>query len=330
MAARATTTDMRRLFGGATGDVNFNPIPGLENKVLPLPAKGDSLAELADKMDALRKVVEHHHSLAVATGMQAAAHKTIDPREHAMQEMGVVEKEQYLAWEAGARLSDFDPATSREPRSKWNGGDVSLARWVKGLKAMYSNDQLNEEHAVWFAVHASFMVPTITAYVKILNAGRGMVDEEGKLLPEEMAEYQTSRRILADAAFQVQEIKKVINDYTARIGRAEDVVLARIRYYQRRVGEKPKPEAPENRNRRKRGLPTFGAPNDLGSMVGGGREARRRRIDLGTGGGDVASGDPAITRMRSPEYAPQSPRLAGDDGDTAMPSIETVTGNIRA
>ncbi|APP91270.1 hypothetical protein [Fusarium graminearum dsRNA mycovirus 5] len=299
--------DMRQMFAGATRDVSFNPIPGLENAYLPIPTKTDSLSQLSKKMIDLRKIVESGHSLAVATGMRGAAFDTINPEEKAVAEMGVAEKEQYLAWKGGARLSDFDPATSREPTNKWNGSMATLDKWLRGLRAMYADETLQREHAVWFAVRAPFMVPTITAHVKVLTAGKSMVDQHAKLRPEEMAEYQSAKRILADTAYRVQVIKREINKLTQEIGRAEDVVLTRVRHYQQKVGTKERNEAPENRNRKRRGMPALGAPTDLGGMTGNGREARRRRVDLGPSAGDEPAFVTAMAGARSPEYRPTSP-----------------------
>jgi len=119
-----------------------------------------------------------------------------------------VEKEQYLTWKRGERLQDFDKDTCREPLDKWPGAMSRLDKWVMGLRAMYLDDTLGREHAIWFAVNADFMVPTIMAHVRVLQAGKSMVDQHGILRPEQMAEYQTARRILANTSFRVQQIKQ--------------------------------------------------------------------------------------------------------------------------
>nr|WEI52981.1 coat protein [Beauveria bassiana dsRNA mycovirus 1] len=315
------TTDMRNLFGGAKAKVSFDAIPGLSGHTLPVPERGDTLKRLAAKTTALRRVIESGHSLAVATGMKAAAFNTVDPEEKAIAEMGVVEKEQYMAWRGGARLGDFNRLTSLEPTNKWNGSTSTLDRWVMGLRRMYEDEEIGRENAVWWAVHADFLVPTITAHVKVLNAGRSMVDKLAKLSPEEMAEYQTARRILADTAYRVQTIKREINQLTQEIGRAEDVILTRVRHYQQTVGEKTRADAPENRARKRRNLPTFGAPTDLGGLAGEGREARRRRLNVATVDEDM-TGSPQARPERegSPTYAPQSPQYNTED----MTGVEDV------
>lgn len=314
-------TDMRQMFGGAARDVNFDPMPGYEQRLLPVPNKSDSLGMVAKKMIEIRRVVEAGHSLAVATGMKVAAFNTVNPEEKAMAEMGVVEREMYDAWKAGARLQDFNPATSKTSTTSWKGTTPTLDKWLMGLRAMYGDETLVRENAVWFAVNASFMVPTITAHVKVLMADKSMTDQHHRLRPEEMAEYQSARRILADAAFRVQEIKKEINKLTQEIGRAEDVVITRVRHYQQKVGTKEHKEAPENRNRKRRGMPALGAPTDLGGMTGTGREARRRRIDLGPSAGDQPRFEAVMAGQRSPTYTPQSPGGAADDGDEAMGNL---------
>lgn len=292
--------DLRTLFGGATNDTNFQAIPGAEGRSLAMPGKGVSLKVLADQMDALRQVVEEGYSLAVATGLAGTAHGTAVPEEKAIQEMGVSEKEQYLAWKGGARLKDFLGLDSKASLEKWKGNPETLDKWVVGLRLMYNKPELVRENAVWWAVNASFLVPTITAHVKVAMAGKSMTDQFSALSAEEMAEYQTAKKILAEAAFRVQTIKKELNTLTQRIGRAEDVIITRVRHYQKRVSTKERKEAPENRNRKKRGLPTFDAPSDLSGMAGGSREARRRRTDAPR---NLEQG----RRDLSPAYTPQSP-----------------------
>ncbi|KAJ5245617.1 hypothetical protein N7489_005713 [Penicillium chrysogenum] len=165
------------------------------------------------------------------------------------------------------------------------------------------------------------MVPTITAHTKVLQAGKSMTVQHHKLRPEEMAEYQTwitARKVLADAAYWVQMIKREINRLNQEIGRAEEVVLTHVRHYQQKVGTKEHKEAPENRNRKRRGMPALGAPTDLGGMTGSGREARRQRIDVGPMGGDKPGFHGAMQGARSPEYAPISPPMGFDPMDMAM------------
>jgi hypothetical protein len=113
-------------------------------------------------------------------------------------------------------------------------------------------------------------------------------------------------------------IKREINRLNQEIGRAEEVVLTHVRHYQQKVGTKEHKEAPENRNRKRRGMPALGAPTDLGSMTGSGREARRQRIDVGPMGGDKPGFHGAMQGARSPEYAPISPPMGFDPMDMAM------------
>jgi len=333
--------DMRRLFGGAERDISFDPIPGLNGAILPIPLPGDNLTDLAAKMKDLRIVVEKGHSLTVATGMKGAAFNTTDPEEKAIAEMSTVEEEMYKSWKQGARLNEFDKRTCVEPVTKWRGADHTLDKWLQGLQRMYGDDTLTRENCVWFAVNADFMVPTITAHLKVIAAARSLVDGGNRLTPQEMAEYQTARKILGEAAYRVQTIKREINKLTGEIGRAEEVIQTRVRHYQQKVGTKPRGEAPENRKRSRVGRPVLGAPTDLSGMTGGGREARRQRVNV-AGGFSTAAAQPSgagtaiagpsnsgparpnpgpsgsNTGGASPTYRPQSPTRADDGGDTAM------------
>lgn len=267
------------MFGGASAAPSFNEIPTLGGRKLPMPMKTDSLAQLADKMDDLRQVIQNGGSLAVATGLMGTVRQTADPLEYALQEMSTTEKEQYDMWINGARLLDFDKKKSVDNRDKWRGNDKSLNQWLVGLRAMYDDESLTAEHVVWYAANASFMVPTIMAFCKVKSAERALTIKGKDLSPAELAEYQTSKKVLAEAAFRVQEIKKILNAYTSRIDKAEQVVLTRLRHYEDRIKEKPRGDAPLNRERARRGMPALRGPSNLSSL--GKRSRAEIREELG-------------------------------------------------
>lgn len=264
-----------------------------------MPGKNDDLATLANKMDALRNIVQEGQSLAVATGLMGTARKTADPLEYAKQEMTITEKEQYDMWERGARLLDFNKEKSRKPRSSWRGNDKSLNQWLIGLRTMYNDDTLEPEHVVWWSDEASFLVPTIMAYAKVKSAERALTVKDSDMSPSELAEYQTSKKILGEAAFRVQEIKKILNAYTSRIDKAEQTILTRIRHYEDRIKEKPRGPAPMNVQRQRQGLPALRGPSNLSTL--GKRSRAEVREQLGRETGPV---NPALNRSNAQRVPP--------------------------
>lgn len=302
--------DFRQRFAGASRGPTFAAIPGLSGRTLPMPDRADTLPSLADKMDQFREVIQEGRSLAVATGLKATARNTTDPVDFAKAEMSVSELEQYEYWIGGGRLQDFDKHTCREPVAKWKGNDTSLLKWLAGLQEMYDDTTLDKEHVVWFASNASFMVPCIMAFTKILSARRALTVKGSDLSSEELAEYQTARKLLSEAAFRVQELKRVINGYTSRIDKAEQAVLTRIRFYEPRIKTKPAGEAPLNRDRVRMGLPRLQGPSNLQTL------GKRRRVASRE---EVMGDRPAARRKAaSPEYRPSSPRMSYDEDDVAM------------
>jgi hypothetical protein len=218
-----------------------------------------------------------------------------------------------------------------EDRTRWNGNQSSLDRWLKGLKRMYGNDTLNEKHAIWFAIHAPFMVPCITAYYKVHTAYDALTDRKHKLTPEEMAEYQTCSHIVADSSQRVQQIMNVLNGYKQEISRATDVIIARQRLYRTMVAKKDPGDAPENKERRRQGLAPISKPRNLAGLGKRGREAIReaalqdqpaKRARVLEESVLVPEGEEA-RRGGSPEWTPQSPRLTTGD---ELPSLAPHRG----
>lgn len=285
--------------------MNFKEIPGVARGSLPLPAKSDTLEGLARKMDSLREIVEGGHSLAVATGLQATAHGTTDPVEFAKGEMSSTELRQYQQWESGARLKAFDPETCKEPVTKWKGSEKSLLEWLAGLQRMYSDPTLVKENVVWWAVRADYLVPAIMAYRKLLGAERGLTNGGGDLTANELAEYQTARKIQSEATFRTQTIMKQIHDINRRIDDGVKAVQTRVRFYEPRIKTKPRGEAPLNKQRASMNLPKYGAPSNLQTL------GKRTRQELR----ETVAG-PAAQRQRvgTPEYAPASPVMSGGRG----------------
>lgn len=327
--------DMAALFGGDMSAPSFAAIPGLEREKLPVPRDTDTLPELAKKMVALRRVVERGQSLAVATGLAAAGHATTDPLEFAKGEMSISERDRYDAWMGGARLLNFDKQTSLEPVDKWTGNETSLLKWLSGLREMYADPTLQKGHVVWYAKHAPFMVPCIMAFVKVVTATKALTAPKSDLTPDELAEYQTAKKILAEASFRVQAIMNTLKEYTVEIDKGNRAVQTRIRYYEPRIKRNPKGEAPLNKERSRQGLPRLTGPSNLSHLgkrgteahreeLGEGRQARRRRV-AGPAGPSWAG--PPETGDRGPSYQPESPPVYGTDeplqdreGDVSMGS----------
>jgi hypothetical protein len=275
-------------------------------------------------MSALKKIVEGGHSLAVATGLKATSHGTTNPEEFAMGEMSITERAQYDAWRNGVRLREFAKETSKAERKVFKGGDKSLDQWVQGLRLMYGDDTLTREHACWYAKNADFMAPTIMAHIKVVNAQRGLTVSDSDLTANELAEYQTARKIMAESSFAVQAKMKEIHALTSQVDAANQAALARIRYYEPRIKKKPHGPAPINKQRARLNLPLFGAPSNLSALgrhgkavtrenLGQSRALKRQRVTAEVGDGGI-----------SPTYAPQSPTI--DYGDLVAGDLSGMEG----
>lgn len=311
--------DLRQAFGREPGAVDFGAQAVLPGGAGALPHKDDSLQTIATKMVRIGEIVEKGLSLSKATGNQATPAKTSDPVELAKREMSPSELRMYEAWMGGMRLAEFDPKESRLPRDKFTGKGGSMERWLVGLREMYQTDAIIPENVAWFAVKASFAVPLITAFTKVVSARRSMTVDSSTLSAAELAEYQTARRITAEASFAVQMIMEDINKWNAQIGEANRLIQTRIRYYEPRIKTKPGNEAPLNRERAAFGLSKLGRPSDLQRV-----DRKRRAVErLG------APEDRAARRIRasSPEYTPQSPTLGAMGGGAGAPPLNLSAGS---
>ena len=224
---------MRARFGGAAQAPDFGPIAELAGATLPMPKRDDGLKTLCQKMSDLRQILQKGASVAVATGLtKATGHGTTAVKEFARGIMSVTELTQYDDWKSGVRLSEFEPATSKEPMTVWEGSEKRLDQWVQGLRKMYEDQTLDRGNACWYAKHAPFLVPTIKAHLKLLHAHNAIPVQDRNLSPQELAECQTLRKVMAESNFAVQEFMRKVHGYTAEIDSANQTMLARLRYYE--------------------------------------------------------------------------------------------------
>lgn len=294
----------------------------LGGRLLPMPTKDDSLPLLARKMEDLEAVVKRHRSLAVATGLMGTAHHTTDPIAAAKQVMSAIELDMYNDWEAGTRLEGWNKETCRVSRDKFKGNEKSLAKWTIGLQSMYEDRDLGPEHVAWIATQRAFLAPCVLAHATVEGLKKGILVPGKELSAEELAEYQTCRKIIAAASYRVGEIKKIVNQQTGKIDLAIKQVQGVQEIYARRMRTTEVGTAPINREREQLGKRKLGAPTNLrdlkrGRPVAGGEvvgdETRKQRRRLGR---------LAISREGSPEYTPKSPGgEAQGGGDVAMGDI---------
>lgn len=283
-----------------------------------MPDGTESLMALASKMEALQAVVIAGNSLAVATGMKGTPAQTANTEEAAIKAMSLSEKSQYAAWKSGERLAVWDKATCRRPTASWNGGRKSLDMWTLALQMMYEDETLVVEHTVWHVTVHPWIVPCITAYGKVLRARSGLVDAGQALTPEEMAEYQTAKKILSTAAERVQKIMSVINGYNQTITEASQAIQARAKVYERKVRPAAKmKEGPVNKQLIAKGQQRVTGPKNLGDISRGTREERATAAALQRRGALRQRKERVRSaRGQSPQgegagsYQPQSPTLA--------------------
>ncbi|BCD56398.1 hypothetical protein [Lichen RNA virus 1] len=300
----------------------FGVDPNLGGRLLEMPTRDDSLSTLSQKMTALEAVVKRHRSLAVATGLMGTAKQTTDPVEAAKGVMSVVELEMYEDWQAGTRLEGWSKSKCVKDKSKFGGNEKSMAKWLVGLQAMYKDPSLTAEHVSWIATERAFLAPCLLAHATVEGMKKGMLVMGKDLTAEELAEYQTCKRIIATAAFRVAEIKKIINEHTGLIDKAVKYVQGVEEIYARRMRTTTVHEAPINRERTQLGKRKLAGPGNLEDLKRRQGGSVRRVAEEGDRAARRRLGRLAISREASPEYAPQSPRL----GETNP--VTTALGDV--
>ncbi|KAJ5108457.1 hypothetical protein N7456_005132 [Penicillium angulare] len=213
--------------GEAAQDVDFSVGADGTLAILPLPEPTDSLRQTLIKVQDLAQVVADAHSLAVRTGYRGAAHTDRDPVSLAMKNMTEMEKEQYNAWISGATMPQIDWFKSTKPLP---GGARSLGRFKKRACAMqqiWKNSDITTENASWLTTEMVPLLPLVKAVARIQAAERELKGGQSELTAMEIAEIQTTRRIIATSGDNVNRILRQANMLMRSIHTSIQVIRTR-------------------------------------------------------------------------------------------------------
>jgi len=237
----------------------------------------------------------------------ATAHATTDPVEAAKAVMTPMQLEMYEDWVNGGSLPGWDREKNKEDMGKWKGNEKSMARWLLGAQAMFKDPAVTKQNVVWLFVHLSWIGQLVDAFATVEGMKKGMLVPGKDLSKEELAEYQTCRKIIAAAAFRVGEIKKLINQHTGSVDKSIKYIQGVEELYSRRMKTKHFHEAPLNKQRVEMGKRRLGAPANLDDL----KRMRGRNVRGDDNGDDRSKrrklGRLVISREASPTYTPMSP-----------------------
>ncbi|KAL2880824.1 hypothetical protein SGCOL_003851 [Colletotrichum sp. CLE4] len=210
--------------------INFNDRPTHPTKIISLPKNEDEVETLLEKTSALADVVSHNRSLAVHTAFAATPNPKRDTITIAKKEADVRELEMY------DRFEDIDyqlPPTVRLDVLK----DVKpLDRENKKTSARYEDmascvDEVfgtrgaTKENVAWIVENMEVALPLVKFYLRVKRARRNLSGGQESLSSNELAEYQTVRKIRSVLGVRMQKFR--MEKASERRLRGYDVVLLR-------------------------------------------------------------------------------------------------------
>lgn len=282
------------LFGGANTNVDYSRDPGDASGFLPMPEPTDDLDTTARKLRELARVVTSGKSLAVATGYQQAAHATRDPEALARMSMTPSELEQFDAWKKGLPMPPFDWAANRKAVPTGAQSQLRMERRAKAMDIIWGHEGGSAENASWLTSNMSYAIPLVVAVVRMHAAERELRGGQEELTEYELAEVQTSHKVVAIAMDNMNQVYRRLNEIARDINHSKEVIQAREHHIKAKMPEYKKKKDPINKQREFMGLQPIGAGVDFGVATGG---KRAGRTDLLAGSG-VGSSRPVERQGR--------------------------------
>ncbi|AOG59237.1 hypothetical protein [Sclerotium hydrophilum virus 1] len=267
---------MAARFGGAGGPVDYTDRPAHDDEILPLPSPDDSFEVLVDKLERLAKVVRDNKSLALYTGFHATPGGAINPVDVAKRQFTTKEREQYAEWEAGSELPPFDWNRDRLPVAGKDGNPATLSKWAEALSILWDTKGADNGNVVWFKKSHPYLIPLVTAMVGVINARKGLTSGQAALSEMEMAEYQTARKIAAEATDNIRITMEAMRRPTERMSAHIQVIQERSRQLGNKIPGKDRGDGPFNKERIALGKRRVGVDFEVTHNRGAGREVRTR------------------------------------------------------
>ncbi|KAK1982226.1 hypothetical protein LZ30DRAFT_591022 [Colletotrichum cereale] len=214
----------------ATLLIDFDDTPPCPADVIPIPNDADDLETLTDKIGALVDVVSRRCSLAVWTAFAATPNPQRDPfaiakAEADMRELGFFN----LFVENGRRVhtpEPFDVLKNVKPLEKEN--SRTAARYedmASCVDEVFGTRGATKENVCWIVENLDVVLPLVKFYLRVKRARRNLLGGQESLTSNELAEYQTVRRIRSVLGVRLQRCR--MDKGSGRRLREYDVVLLR-------------------------------------------------------------------------------------------------------
>ncbi|KAK1585113.1 uncharacterized protein LY79DRAFT_275246 [Colletotrichum navitas] len=213
-----------------TSFIDFDDTPPFPADVVPLPNDADDLETLTGKIGALVRVVSRKSSLAVWTAFAATPNPQRDPFAIAKADADVRELQMFTWFEGnGRRLhtpEPFDVTRNVRPLEKQN--NKTAARYedmASCVDEVFGTQGATKENVCWIVENLDVALPLIKFYLRVKRARRNLLGGQATLTSNELAEYQTVRRIRGVLGVRLQKCR--MDKGPAKQLREYDVVLLR-------------------------------------------------------------------------------------------------------
>ncbi|GKT48496.1 uncharacterized protein ColSpa_08677 [Colletotrichum spaethianum] len=192
--------------------IDFNDAPLNPADVISLPKDEDDLETLVEKISALAEVVSHNRSLAVWTGFAATPNPQRDPFAIAKAEADTRELALFNRFdEIGRRLPasrHFDVLKNVKPLEKEN--KKTAARYedmASCVDEIFGTQGAIKENVCWIVENMDAMLPLVKFYLRVKRARRNLLGGQESLTSNELAEYQTVRKIRSVLGVKMQKCR---------------------------------------------------------------------------------------------------------------------------
>ncbi|OHF04449.1 hypothetical protein CORC01_00301 [Colletotrichum orchidophilum] len=214
----------------ALASINFNDRPTHTTNIILLPKNEDEVELLLEKTSALAGVVSHNRSLAVWTSFAATPNPKRDPIAIAKKEADVRELEMFNRFEdIGCQLPPskrLDVLKDVKPLDKEN--RKTAARYVdmaSCVDEVFGTQGASKENVAWIVENMEVVLPLVKFYLRVKRARRNLAGGQDCLTSNELAEYQTVRKIRSVLGVRMQKFR--MEKASERRLRGYDVVLLR-------------------------------------------------------------------------------------------------------
>ncbi|KAK2034293.1 hypothetical protein LX32DRAFT_634424 [Colletotrichum zoysiae] len=210
--------------------IDFDDTPPCPADVIPLPNNADDLETIIGKIGALVDVASRRSSLAVWTAFAATPNPQRDPLAIAKADADGRELEQ-LAWFEGngRRLHTPEPFdVLKNVKSLEKHSSKTAARYedmASCVDEVFGTRGATKENVCWIVENLEAALPLIKFHLRVKRARRNLLGGQGTLTSNELAEYQTVRKIRSVLGVRLQKCR--MDKASGRRLREYDVVLLR-------------------------------------------------------------------------------------------------------